>query len=128
MQSTVQHALDRPSQMCVQPGEWSDQEILLLLGGLELHKDCGADIADHVGTKSQVQCILHFLQLPIEDEYLDELEDRGHKPQGVEGPGENDTKQNGKASQEELIPFADTGNPILSQVTYKAPLSDRYCV
>ena len=91
-----------------QPQDWSDQETLLLLEGLELHKDRWGDIADHVGSKSQVQCILHFLQLPIEDEFLDELEDRGRKPQGVQ-PGAN-------AEGPDFIPFADTGNPILSQV------------
>lgn len=104
---------------CVQtqPQEWSDQETLLLLEGLELHKDRWADIADHVGTKSQVQCILHFLQLPIEDEFLDELEDKGRKMQGVQGPSQQtDNNSQERTPSSDLIPFADTGNPILSQV------------
>ena len=101
--------------MQTQPEDWSDEETLLLLEGLELHKDRWADIAEHVGTKSQVQCILHFLQLPIEDEFLDELEDRGRKPQGVDGPNEQVEGQTREAG-DNLIPFADTGNPILSQV------------
>ena len=33
---------------------WSDQELLLLLEGVELYGDSWADIAEHVGTKSQV--------------------------------------------------------------------------
>ena len=102
--------------MQTQPGDWSDQETLLLLEGLELHRDRWADIAEHVGTKSQVQCILHFLQLPIEDEYLDELEERGRKPQGIAGPEADGSEQGVGAAQDGLIPFADTGNPILSQV------------
>lgn len=100
--------------MQTQPQDWSDQETLLLLEGLELHKDAWGDIAEHVGTKSQVQCILHFLQLPIEDEFLDELEDKGRKPQGVDGPAHAADKQDSLAL-EELVPFADTGNPVLSQ-------------
>lgn len=104
-----------PADMQTQPQDWSDQETLLLLEGLELHRDRWADIAEHVGTKSQVQCILHFLQLPIEDEFLDELEDRGRKPQGVNGPAHDADQQDG-AAQQDLIPFADTGNPVLSQV------------
>ena len=99
-----------------QPEDWSDQETLLLLEGLELHKDRWADIAEHVSTKSQVQCILHFLQLPIEDEFLDELEDKGRKPQGVDGPSEEAGPRQEGAASDDLIPFADTGNPILSQV------------
>lgn len=101
--------------MQTQPQDWSDEETLLLLGGLEVHKDRWADIAEHVGTKSQVQCILHFLQLPIEDEFLDELEDRDRQPPGVNRSAQDADKQDG-AAQDTLIPFADTGNPVLSQV------------
>ena len=107
-----------PYRACMQtqPGDWSDQETLLLLEGLELHRDRWADIAEHVGTKSQVQCILHFLQLPIEDEYLDELEERGRQPQGIAGPEADGSDKTLGAAQDGLIAFADTGNPILSQV------------
>lgn len=102
--------------MQTQPQDWTDQETLLLLEGLELHKDRWGDIADHVGTKSQVQCILHFLQLPIEDEFLDELDDRGRKSQGVQGPSQHPGGGQEGTAANDLIPFADTGNPILSQV------------
>ncbi|KAL3142735.1 hypothetical protein ABBQ38_003035 [Trebouxia sp. C0009 RCD-2024] len=105
-----------------QPQEWSDQETLLLLEGLELHKDRWADIADHVGTKSQVQCILHFLQLPIEDEFLDELEDKGRKAQGMQGPSQQLDNSPGGTPGIDLIPFADTGNPVLSQVAFLAAM------
>ena len=33
---------------------WTDQDTLLLLEGLELYGDNWAEVADHVGTKSQV--------------------------------------------------------------------------
>ncbi|KAG2493874.1 hypothetical protein HYH03_007812 [Edaphochlamys debaryana] len=55
-------------------GAWSQQETLLLLEGLEMYGDNWAEVAEHVGTKSQVSCILHFLQLPIEDAFLDDME------------------------------------------------------
>lgn len=50
--------------------EWTDQETLLLLEGLDMYDDDWGKIADHVKTKTQDQCILRFLQLPIEDPYL----------------------------------------------------------
>lgn len=100
--------------MQTQPQDWSDQETLLLLEGLELHKDKWAEIADHVGTKSQVQCIMHFLQLPIEDNYLDQLEDQVLQPAGTASAEQS----NGRPLEDQaLIPFADTGNPILSQAS-----------
>ena len=67
-----------------------------------------------VGVCAQVQCILHFLQLPIEDQFIDELE-QGAAPQSASGKaagtaaavdGETDTE----------IPFMDTSNPIMAQV------------
>ncbi len=114
------HVFKRRRSVCAefvqtQPQDWSDEETLLLLEGLELHKDRWADIAEHVGTKSQVQCILHFLQLPIEDEFLDELESRDRQPAGVTRSTQDADKPDG-AAQDTLIPFADTGNPVLSQV------------
>eukprot|EP00833_Pecoramyces_ruminatium_P007308 jgi/Orpsp1_1/1181340/evm.model.c7180000076852.1 len=50
--------------------EWTDQETLLLLEGLDMFDDDWSKVADHVKTKTQDQCILRFLQLPIEDPYL----------------------------------------------------------
>ncbi len=74
--------------------DWTDQETLLLLEGLELHKDdwnkvrliiCSLimneklhgfhfnlQVSEHVGSRTQDECILHFLRLPIEDPYLED--------------------------------------------------------
>ena len=58
-----------------QDGEnWSDQETLLLLEAMELYNENWVQIADHVGSKSKAQCILHFLRLPVEDGLLDNVE------------------------------------------------------
>nr|CAD1818269.1 unnamed protein product [Ananas comosus var. bracteatus] len=50
---------------------WTDQETLLLLEALELFGENWSEIAEHVATKTKVQCMLHFLQMPIEDSFLD---------------------------------------------------------
>lgn len=50
--------------------EWSDQEVLLLLEGVEMYEDDWNSIAYHVGTRNRESCIHKFLQLPIEDPYL----------------------------------------------------------
>lgn len=50
--------------------EWSDQEVLLLLEGVEMYEDDWNAIAYHVGTRNRESCIHKFLQLPIEDPYL----------------------------------------------------------
>ncbi|KAH9446725.1 hypothetical protein Pst134EA_030632 [Puccinia striiformis f. sp. tritici] len=63
--------LERPSGVIPVDSKWTDQEILLLLEGLEMHSDDWEKIAQHVGgTKTKEECILQFLRMPIEDEFL----------------------------------------------------------
>lgn len=43
-----------------------------MLEGLELYKDDWNKVAEHVGSRSHDECILRFLQLPVEDGYLED--------------------------------------------------------
>lgn len=86
--------------------EWTEQETLLLLEGLEIYRDDWNKICEHVGTRTQDECILHFLRLPIEDPYL---EDDG----GFMGP-----------LAYQPIPFSKSGNPIMSTVAFLASIVD----
>ncbi|KAG7309304.1 hypothetical protein JYU34_005246 [Plutella xylostella] len=88
--------------------EWTDQETLLLLEALELHRDDWNRVAQHVGSRTQDECILHFLRLPIEDPYL---EDAGSG--GVLGP-----------LAYQPIPFSKAGNPVMSTVAFLASVVD----
>lgn len=90
---------------------WTDQETLLLLEALEMYRDDWNKVAEHVGSRTQDECILHFLRLPIEDAYLEgdfgsiccsALADAAH-PQP---------------------PFSKAGNPILSTVAFLAAVVD----
>lgn len=56
-------------------GKWTDQETLLLLEALELYKENWNEIAEHVATKTKAQCILHFVQMPIEDTFMDSADE-----------------------------------------------------
>lgn len=71
--------------------EWSEHEILLLLEGIEIYGTYDINsgnansslnsnsngqwdkIAEYVGSKSKEQCLTKFIQLPIEDTYLNKL-------------------------------------------------------
>lgn len=86
--------------------EWSDQETLLLLEGLELYKDDWNKVCEHVGSRTQDECILHFLRLPIEDPYL-----------------EDDSNFLGPLAFQP-IPFSKAGNPIMSTVAFLASIVD----
>lgn len=53
---------------------WSDQEILLLLEGIEMYEDQWDLIVEHVGgNKNLEDCVEKFLTLPIEDNYIHDI-------------------------------------------------------
>lgn len=86
---------------------------------MTLHGDNWPLVADHVGTHHVLECITHFLQLPAEDDFLDELEHRAlMAPDARSGNSLND----GAASAGSFgyVPFAGNdaapGNPVLSLV------------
>nr|NVI75700.1 moira [Cucujiformia] len=88
--------------------DWTEQETLLLLEGLEMYKDDWNKVCEHVGSRTQDECILHFLRLPIEDPYLDDPE-----VGGALGP-----------LAYQPIPFSKAGNPIMSTVAFLASIVD----
>jgi len=85
---------------------WSDQETLLLLEGIEMSGDDWNAIANHVGTKTREQCVVRFLQLPIEDSYLEE------KPEQL-GP-----------LQYNRVPLSQADSPVMSVVAFLASIVD----
>ncbi|MFH4982734.1 hypothetical protein AB6A40_009443, partial [Gnathostoma spinigerum] len=92
------------------PGrDWTDQETLLLLEALEMFKDDWNKVSDHVGTRTQDECILRFLQLPIQDPYLEE----GGVESEILGP-----------LAYQPVPFSQSGNPVMSTVAFLASVVD----
>ncbi|KAG7493588.1 SWI/SNF complex subunit SMARCC2 isoform X2 [Solea senegalensis] len=86
--------------------DWTEQETLLLLEGLEMYKDDWNKVSEHVGSRTQDECILHFLRLPIEDPYIEDSS-------STLGP---------LAFQP--IPFSQAGNPVMSTVAFLASVVD----
>ncbi|XP_075880760.1 SWI/SNF complex subunit SMARCC2 isoform X2 [Nelusetta ayraudi] len=86
--------------------DWTEQETLLLLEGLEMYKDDWNKVSEHVGSRTQDECILHFLRLPIEDPYLED----------------NSSSLGPLAYQP--VPFSQAGNPVMSTVAFLASVVD----
>uniref|UniRef100_A0A7N5ZWS0 SWI/SNF related, matrix associated, actin dependent regulator of chromatin, subfamily c, member 2 n=1 Tax=Anabas testudineus TaxID=64144 RepID=A0A7N5ZWS0_ANATE len=86
--------------------EWTEQETLLLLEGLEMYKDDWNKVSEHVGSRTQDECILHFLRLPIEDPYLE------------------DSASSMGPLAFQPIPFSQAGNPVMSTVAFLASVVD----
>lgn len=73
---------------------WTEQESLLLVEGMEMFRDDWNKIADHVGSRTQQECISQFLRIPIEDPFFES------------GPQTVPTKNS-------PIPFSSSGNPLI---------------
>lgn len=74
-------------------------------------------MAEHVGSRTQDECILHFLRLPIEDAYL-EGDFGSHHPSGGAAIASL------ADAAHPMPPFSKTGNPILSTVAFLASVVD----
>lgn len=71
-----------------------------------MFKDDWNKVSEHIGSRTQDECILHFLRLPIEDPYLESTE-------ACLGP-----------LAYQPIPFSQSGNPVMSTVAFLASVVD----
>ncbi|KAL0491447.1 hypothetical protein AKO1_000874, partial [Acrasis kona] len=90
----------QPNHMNAGP-EWSDDETLKLLDAVDKYKEDWSAVAQMVGNnRTKEQCLMHFVQLPIEDDFL------------------VDAQEVTSSSNEQPMPFADSTNPIMSTIAF----------
>ena len=126
--------------------QWTDQETLLLLEGIELYNENWDQISDHVGSKTKEQCLLHFIRLPVEDSFIEnhffsqtESSDHGCAPIKLNIASETndndmDTEMTASIKEEpqvspsnndqllanKLTPFSSASNPLMMMVAFLA--------
>lgn len=88
---------------------WSDSETLLLLEGLENFNEDWTKVSNHVGTRTREECVMKFLQLEIQDEYMGDDLDRGM------------VATRGAALRD---PISSLENPVLSAISFLAQMAD----
>ncbi|KAK4165191.1 SWIRM domain-containing protein [Cladorrhinum sp. PSN259] len=91
---------------------WTDAETLRLLEGLERYDEDWGEISEYVGTRTREECVLKFLQLDIEDKYLES--EKVEAPSGIQMLGSHGGQ----------LPFTQTDNPVMSVVGFLASLAD----
>ncbi|KAF9638416.1 SANT domain DNA binding protein [Lasiodiplodia theobromae] len=94
---------------------WTDGETLRLLEALEMFDEDWNQVAEYVGNRTREECVLKFLQLEIEDQYLEEQEN-GNKTE-LTG-GNLAYLSNGR------VPFNQADNAVLSVMGFLAGLAD----
>lgn len=108
---------ERYTSIADRDAPWTDAELLLLLEGLELYDENWDSVATHVGSRTREECVLKFLQLEIEDKYL-EGEGAGA------GAGPDDKSGNLAYLSQGRVPFAQQDNPVMSVMGFLAGLAD----
>nr|POE94679.1 swi/snf and rsc complexes subunit ssr2 [Quercus suber] len=128
---------------------WTDAETLLLLEGLEMFDDNWESVADHVGTRTREECVVKFLQLEIEDQYLEDAPTtNGHvgtrtreecvvkflqleiEDQYLEDAPTTNGHGNGVGAHDLAylsggrLPFSQFDNPVMSVMGFLAGLAD----
>ena len=106
--------IDNPqySSISDRDAPWSDGEILRLLEAMERYDDDWNEVADHVGSRTREECVMRFLQLEIEDNYVDT--EPATKSTGINMLG----PQSGK------LPFSQADNPVMSVLSFLAGLTE----
>lgn len=123
--------------------QWTDQETLLLLEGIELYNENWDQISEHVGSKTKEQCLLHFIRLPVEDSFIEnhffsqtEASDSSTSSKVNNTSEANDTEMDAEPTtiKEEpqaspitadllankLTPFSSASNPLMMMVAFLA--------
>ncbi|AET41410.1 Swi3p Ecym_8116 [Eremothecium cymbalariae DBVPG len=85
---------------------WTKEEVLKLLKSLQQYGADWLQVSKDVGNKTPEQCILRFLQLPIEDNFLDDQETLGPLKYGAH------------------LPFSKADNPVMSTLAFLIGLVD----
>ncbi|CEP64427.1 Swi3p LALA0_S11e03862g [Lachancea lanzarotensis] len=100
--------LQRPNILETADKDWSKEDLEKLLQGLQKHKSDWQRVAHFVGNKTAEQCILRFLQLPIEDPFLQS----------------NISDELGPLKYAPHLPFSKADNPVMSTIAFLVGLVD----
>lgn len=107
-ETPVKPKLQRPNVLEMVDRDWDEESVKKLLEGIQKFQTDWLRVAQYVGNKTPEQCILRFLQLPIEDAYL----------QSQSG------EELGPLKYAPHLPFSKADNPVMSTIAFLAGLVD----
>lgn len=93
---------------------WTDDELMKLLEAIERYDEEWREVSEFVGSRTPEECAVKFLQLEIEDKFLDAEPISGGRSTGISMLG----------SQEGHLPFSKADNPVMSVIGFLASLTD----
>ncbi|MED6179657.1 hypothetical protein PIB30_002985 [Stylosanthes scabra] len=111
--------------------DWSEKETLNLLEAITHYGDDWKRVSQHVGGRTEKDCVAHFIKLPFGDQFL------RYQDGGAASDSANQLKHNavvpecdseaGGATEHSkrmrLTPLADASNPIMAQAAFLSALA-----
>ncbi|EES04686.1 hypothetical protein BDA96_04G084300 [Sorghum bicolor] len=95
--------------------DWTDKETLHLLEAVLHYGEDWKKVSEHVGSRSEKDCIARFIRLPFGEQFMGPREDR----MGFENNDDNTDEPGADVSKRlHLTPLADASNPIMAQVAF----------
>ncbi|KAK2660979.1 hypothetical protein Ddye_007512 [Dipteronia dyeriana] len=101
--------------------DWTDKDTLQLLEAIMHYGDDWRKVAQHVGGRSEKDCITHFIKLRFGEELIDHP-DLGEVDNNVDG-GLESIVPTSPSKRMRLSPLADASNPIMAQAAFLSALA-----
>ncbi|XP_074583264.1 SWI/SNF complex subunit SWI3B [Curcuma longa] len=103
--------------------DWTDKETLHLLEAILHYGEDWKKVAEHVGTRSEIDCIARFIKLPFGEQFLGPeggINGNPHKEKDevTTKSIEDNAPEQGSPKRMRLTPLADASNPIMAQVSF----------
>ncbi|KAH0434369.1 hypothetical protein IEQ34_026843 [Dendrobium chrysotoxum] len=102
--------------------EWTDKETLHLLEAILHYGEDWKKVAEHVGSRSEKDCVARFIKLPFGEQLLGPSEFTENDKVDAE-PSGYDIAELNLSKRRRLTPLADASNPIIAQVAFLAAMA-----
>ncbi|XP_057727953.1 SWI/SNF complex subunit SWI3B [Arachis stenosperma] len=111
--------------------DWSEKETLNLLEAVTHYGDDWKRVSQHVGGRTEKDCVAHFIKLPFGDQFLryrdgGATDDTANQLRQNAAVAEFDSEAGGAAEHSKrmrLTPLADASNPIMAQAAFLSALA-----
>jgi SWI/SNF related-matrix-associated actin-dependent regulator of chromatin subfamily C len=93
--------------------DWTDKETLHLLEAILHYGQNWKKVSEHVGSRSEKDCIARLIRLPFGEQFM------GSKEQKLQFETDDEVTDESRAENSKrlrLTPLADASNPIMAQV------------
>lgn len=105
--------------------DWTDKETLLLLEAVMHYGDEWKRVAEHVGGRTEKECVARFIKLPFGEQFVEpvdqDVEDCASYQ--INGRTNGDSGIEPPAKRQHLTPLADASNPIMAQAAFLSALA-----